>query len=234
MPHPQSVLDIRIAEFRQDFYDALAAMEAHTYDHSTRDAPGGGLAGVGEYQPFWQAYNAAVLSYLDGSIGKQSMADFLLGLFCFLFNFIARGRGPQALHDASNAAAIFRLDGLVDDVLSRPVDYYDDYTFDDADPMNILAEAPRLEADTQRAGEAWEPDLAAFNNLKGQYGAEVAAGSVKDVYEGAEPPAQSFGSKAAWDEVFTTLNWAWAFGVFDVGLDMPQRPPDPEPDGGGE
>ncbi len=223
MPHPDSVLDPAIADFRQDFYDKLADMEAYTYDES--EQPGAG--GIEEYQPFWQAYSDAIVGYLAGSVDRETISDFLIGLYVYLFNLKAKGRGSQAVVDDSDAEVIFDLDGLVADVLAYPIDHYDDYE-PDPDPQDpeTSDSAPNLEADTSRAQAAFEPDRGAIPSLTSTYAREASSGAVRDVYSGAEPPTDQLPPQEAWDQVFDQLNWEWAFEVFDIDLDLPERPED--------
>lgn len=226
MPHPDSVLDPAIADFRQDFYDKLANMEAYTYDESEQpSADGSGTAGVEEYQPYWQAYNDAIMTYLGGSVDRETISDFLIGLYVYLFNLKAKGRGSQAVVDDSDAEVIFDLDGLVADVLAYPIDHYDDYE-PDPDPTDpeTSDSADNLEADTSRAQSAFDTDRGAIPSLTSTYAREASSGAVQDVYSGAEPPTDSLPPQEAWDKVFDELEWEWAFGVFDIDLSVPDRP----------
>jgi hypothetical protein len=253
MAHPQSVLSTSIADYSQEFYDKLAAMEAFTYDESERPKfdeldPNfeSGTAGFDEYSPFWSSFNAAILSYFNNTLSRSNMADFLLGIFVHAHATIVRQRGSQQLLDNSDFFLVFGIDGLVEATLNRPIDFYDDYipaqfALDNGTVEQIApASAPRLQSDTASisgsAGDpqegiepvpsAYEKDEEVWLGLIPQYSANSAANAVRDVYEGVDP--STFGPDLtpliAHDLVFTQLNWKSAFEVFDVGLPLPVRP----------
>ena len=206
MAHPSSVISLTIADYRQDFYDKLTAMETYTYDESS-------LGGVAEYQPFWQAYSDAIVGYFGNTVTGTD--DFLVGLFGFLFNYLKRSRGPEALYDDSDAFVVFDLNGLVADVLGYPVAYYDDY---DSGTGN----APRLQADTSAAGSAFGPDNTAFQALPGEYSDVLQGFAVGDLLTGSAPPSGPFPPSEAWSEIFEALNWGVVFDSF--GLTIPDEP----------
>ena len=241
MAHPQSVLSTSIANYSQEFYDKLAAMEAFTYDESTQPKfdesdPNfeEGTAGFDEYSPFWISFNSAIMSYFDNTISRSNMADFLLGIFVHAHATIVRQRGSQQLLDDSNFYNIFTLDGLVQETLQRPIDFYDDYvapTFDNNILLplsNLLtpASAPNLQSDTSGLSNAYENDRELWLGLLPQYASNSAANAVRDIYEGVDP--STFGPDltpiVAHDLVFTQLNWNIAFDVFNVQLNKPVRP----------
>lgn len=227
MAHPDSVIDTEIADYRQDFYDALVAMEEYTYDESQQPDGLGGMAGVEEYQPYWQSYSDAIMGYLEGPDTSGSNAkDFIIGLYAFLSQFVLKGRGSQALRDDSNAKTIFDIDGLVGDVLSRPVDYYDDYE-PDPDPMDpeTSDSAPRLQADTARANVAMAQDETRISALQSQYVGVLTGGAITDIFANPpEPPDGDWDGLIAWDAVFDELEWQWAVEQIGFPLTMPPRP----------
>lgn len=227
MPHPDSVIDTAIADYRQDFYDALVAMEEYTYEESDRPDGEGGTAGVEEYQPFWQAYSNAIMDYLDGpSTSGADAKDFIIGLYAFLSQLELKGRGSQSLKDDSNARKVFDIDGLVDNVLSRPVDYYDDYEPDpDPEDPNTSDSAPRLEADTAHASGAMAEDESQISALQSQYVGVLTDGAITDIFaKPPEPPEGEWDGLIAWDTVFDELEWQWAVNQVGFPLTIPPRP----------
>jgi hypothetical protein len=208
------------------FYNKLIAMENFTYTSSARPSvTGSGQAGVAEYQPFWSAYNTALLSYLNNTITKSDMADFLIGIFVHAHATIVRNRGDQQLLDDSAFDKLFNIQGLVGVVLAYPIDHYDDYI-----PPDIMlsepAQAPNLEADTAFVAGKYELDEEDWLAIQDQYTANSAANAVRDIYEGVDP--STFGPDLrpinAYELVFDTLGWDAAFNSFNVGLDKPIRP----------
>lgn len=221
MAHPNSVLNIAIANYRQDFFDKLAAMEAHTYDNSI-------LGGVAEYQPFWQAYSDAIMIYLGQSMGSAQSKDFIIGLYAYLSQWELRGRGSQAVIDASNALAIFDINGLVGDVLSRTVDYYDDFVAGEEgageDPGKPDS-AARIEADTSRAEGAWGPDSAQVDALQNTYISALTDGAIIDIFAKPAPAVVgNWDGLIAWDFVFDTLGWQWGAQQGFLTSTLPERP----------
>lgn len=243
MPHPLSVLDTSIETYNQAFFNKLADMEFFTYENSTQPKYDptdpqftSESAGFDEYSPFWSGFNSAILSYLSGSISRDEITDFLLGLFVHAHATIVRQRGNQQLIDNSSFDVNFSINGLVQLVLSRDVDFYDDYvapTFDDG--IEVTSEsASRLQSDTafilgdegQEILSAYEIDKESWANLVPQYTTNTAANAVRDVYEGVDP--STFGPDLtpiiAYELVFDTLNWSTAFDVLSIDLPVPERP----------
>ena len=245
MAHPQSVLNTNISNYNQDFYNKLAAMESFTYDNSTQPkydstdpefTDPNETAGFDEYSPFWSSFNSAIMSYLSGSISRDEITDFLLGLFVHAHATIVRQRGDQQLIDDSAFDVAFSINGLVQSVLNRSVDFYDDYvapTFDEGIEVTS-ASASRLQSDTAAIlGDeeleilsAYEIDKEQWIDLVPQFTRNTAANAVRDVYEGVDP--STFGPDltpaVAYELVFDTLNWSTAFDVLSIDLPKPQRP----------
>ena len=248
-----SVINTDIANYNQAFYDKLVAMETFTYEQSQQPKfhPLDPQfveenAGFDEYSPFWTSFSNAIMSYLSGSISRDEITDFLLGLFVHAHATIVRQRGDQQLIDNSSFDVVFNINGLVQTVLEEDVDYYDDYIApiweDDIETglqQISSASAPRLQSDTSSIlggvdpldpevtiPSAYEIDKEQWINLVPQFTRNTAANAVRDVYEGVDP--STFGDDLtpiiAYELVFDTLNWSTGFDVLNIDLPKPQRP----------
>ena len=243
-----SVINTDIALYNQAFYDKLIAMETYTYEQSQQPKfhPLDPQfveenAGFDEYSPFWTSFSNAIMSYLSGSISRDEITDFLLGLFVHAHATIVRQRGDQQLIDDSAFDVAFSINGLVQSVLSRNVEFYDDYVApiwenDSEAGLQQISDpaAPRLQSDVASIlGDeeleilsAYEIDKEQWIGLVPQFTRNTAANAVRDVYEGVDP--STFGPDltpaVAYELVFDTLNWSAAFDVLDIDLNKPQRP----------
>ena len=232
-----SVINTDIANYNQAFYDKLLAMEAYTYnqseqpkfDESDPEFEPNVKAGFDEYSPFWTSFSNEIVEYLNGSISREQITDFLLGLFVHAHATLVRQRGDQQLIDDSSFDLVFNINELVETVLEENIDYYDDYvapTFDGEGIEITEASAPNLQADTDFTSLAFDIDKAKLAALVTQYTRNTAANAVRDIYEGVDP--STFGHDltptVAYELVFDTLNWSTAFDVLNIDLDKPQRP----------
>ena len=250
-----SVINTDIALYNQAFYDKLVAMETFTYEQSQRPkyhpldpefTDPNETAGFDEYSPFWLGFSNAIISYLSGSISREEISDFLLGLFVHAHATIVRQRGSQQLIDNSNFNVVFNINGLVQTVLAENVNYYDDYIapiWENSTETGLQqissASAPRLQSDTSSIlggvdpldpeviiPSAYEIDKEQWIDLVPQFTRNTAANAVRDVYEGVDP--STFGPDltptVAYELVFDTLNWSAAFDVLNIDLNKPQRP----------
>ena len=151
MAHPESVLSTRIQTYDSDFYDKLTAMESFCYDNSEQEDV---EDGVEEYQPFFQDLNDAIEGYFDSNeFSRDALFDLLQGMYTYVkLNVLYEYR--EDLKEQLQASEIFDMDGFVEDTLSRPDDYYDDFFIeieedDELGPIET-PRAPNLEDSVSR------------------------------------------------------------------------------------
>ena len=151
MAHPESVLSTRIQTYDSDFYDKLTAMESFCYDNSEQEDV---EDGVEEYQPFFQDLNDAIEGYFDSNeFSRDALFDLLQGMYTYVkLNVLYEYR--EDLKEQLQASEIFDMDGFIEDTLSRPDDYYDDFFIeieedDELGPIET-PRAPNLEDSVSR------------------------------------------------------------------------------------
>ena len=151
MAHPESVLSTRIQTYDSDFYDKLTAMESFCYDNSEQEDV---EDGVEEYQPFFQDLNDAIEGYFDSNeFSRDALFDLLQGMYTYVkLNVLYEYR--EDLKSQLQASEIFDMDGFIEDTLSRPDDYYDDFFIeieedDELGPIET-PRAPNLEDSVAR------------------------------------------------------------------------------------
>lgn len=247
-PHPQSVLDPSIANLSQDLYDKLTEMEKYTYNNSQqyKTEEEQEFAGFQEYSSYWQAYNNAIVGYMNSSLDNQLLKDFIVGLFSFLFHLIVNEKGNPAKKDESDAQSIFNLNGHIQTVLNYGVNYYDDYqypTFDPSTDEQLTPEsAQRLTADTkfvagteenteegiEASPSAWDNDVGKIESLQEYYVGIVSDGSVDAMFGNTpDEPKGEFDQQIAWDIIFDELNWQQIIEQFGFDFNVPPRPDKP-------
>lgn len=237
LPHPESVLSPAIGDYDEQFYYKLLAMEAYTYEQSSRPAElfmgvPTGQAGVTEYRPYWQTYNTALLGYVNHPpVSKQKLKDLVMGLYGFLSLHVTRNAGSPDTLLRSNARTIFNLNGYVATVMGYPLNHFDDYIPGDpmAMPTPTESQAPRLQADAAFVETAWERDEQKLDDLIAEYAEVVSDVIMAAVFSNPTPPAGSLTPVEAWDTIFMDLNWKWFNEHFNGALTIPPRPEEPSP-----
>lgn len=235
IPHAQSVIDPTIGSYDVNFYHKLLAMEAYTYERSEQFAEmnagsGSGQAGVTEYQPYWQAFNAALMDYVTHTpMSKQKVKDVIAGLFGFMNVHYGHGKGSESTLVESNAKAIFVMDGFIETVLSRPLAYYDDYVPEDpmAMPEPTMASAEKLEGEPEVVGATWDADVAKVDRLLGLYADAISDVAVDAMFENTDPNAEGPTARTAWQAIFIDLNWKWYIEHFGSEVKIPPQPVPP-------
>lgn len=221
LPDPQSVLSPAMGEFHPQLYYKLVAMEAFTYQASS-------LGGFTEYSPFWEEYNAALMSYVTHApVSNQALKDFFIGFFCFVSVHKGRDMGDPALIDQSDAKAIFNFGGYYEDVvLGLPLNHFDDY--EPADPMAMpepteeTAEA--LTGAVKLVAPLYDKDAAELEGLVAKFADVVSDAGMQAAFSNPTEPKASLSPSEMWDLLFDELNWMWYIETFDSTVAVPDRP----------
>lgn len=172
MVHPDSVITTLLQDFNQDFYDALTDKEYFCYE----DAVNGTKE---DYMPFFTDLNAQLENYLNSFTDEtQVFFDMTQSIYSFIVLNTQYGVGSE-MEDEIHGDNIFSIGGLVDDMISRPVDYYDDFFIDaESNPR-----APNLEADIDHVETAPQDDINSANTLTNDLGSVIQDQVNKLLYE---------------------------------------------------
>ena len=231
IPHEQSVLDPILDEYDRGFYQKLLAMEAYTYERSERPAElingaESGQAGVEQYAPYWEEYNASLVGYVTHApLPKQTVKDVITGLFCFLSVHSQRGVGNPSTITRSNAREIFRLNGHIDTVLGYEINHYDDLIPEDTMAIPPTAgSAEMLEGEPEAVDAAWTADAAVVQGLLDEYADAVSDVSMNVMFSGEPPQQKGLSRLEMWDTIFEQLNWLWFINHFNSNVTVPKRP----------
>jgi len=232
LPHPDSVLDEVIEDYDPQLYYRLTAMEAFTYEHSEQPAESqmgatSGIAGVEQYQPFWQDYSDALIGYIaHAPLSKQRVKDMITALYCYMSVNSSRGIGSQEQIDRGNAKLIFTINDHYDHIKDLPIDAYDDF-----EPGDEMAEPPTeggastITEDIDRVSEAWDIDASEVDSLIDTYSDIVSDAVLQVTFSNPEPPeSEGLTRRQAWDKIFDELNWQWYIEHFNSTVPIPDRP----------
>lgn len=185
-------------------------------------------AGLDQYQPFWIAYNDALLSYLQAApMGKGEIKDFIFAIYTYIAVYLGRGVGSQAKIDAGDARQIFRMNAFVDVLAGHPLNHYDDFEpgNDSSDPI-VPDTATNITADAAYVTAAYTADVGKVTALMDHYTDSVSDATMGIIFSNPEPPDPNaeWNATVAWDTIYGDLNWQWYVEYWNAPFNVPPRP----------
>lgn len=230
IPHANSVINAGLFDYNDQFYYKLLAMEAYTYTNSSQPADPNDpliLAGVAEYQPYWTAYNSALMLYVNHApLSLDTLNSFFQGYYSFLSMYLTKNLGDVSTYTNSNVNIIFDVNGLTDTVAGYALDYYDDFIVGDplATPDPIVETSPNLESDTAFLATAWDVDAGKVSGLISQYVTTVLNESTQALFGNPTPAVATVTSQEMWDAIFDISGWESYITNSGSTFNVPPRP----------
>lgn len=239
VPDAQSVLDTAIGDYHPQLYYKLVCMEAYTYQNSQSMAedPGSDPAGFEEYEEYWVAYNAALMSYVNhAAISRQTLKDFFIGFFCFISVHKGRDLGDASLIPKCDAKTLFNMGGYYTTVAAMSLNHFDDFVPAPTLPAAPMSEPPgdgaaaaedtaeKLTAEPAVVETLWGIDSGKVTGLTSQFADVVSDAGMQAAFSNPTAPKASLSPQEVWDLIFDELNWMWYIDTFNSDVVVPDRP----------
>lgn len=236
-PHPSSVIDISILGFNESLYYKLIEMEDYTYSSSERPKTikssigSTTKASIDEYKPFWISLNEAIVRYITHSpMEKGTIKDMISALYCHEM-IKTKGFGNENIASECDAKILFNIDGYIDNVLSYPVNHYDDFIALDPSPLSPEPDdpkedlAPNIQIDIEHIVNAWDKDVASVKQKISEVSDLVSDYTTVAMFNNkVTTSGTTMSLKDTHSLIFDTLNWRWYIEYFKSTISIPEAP----------
>jgi len=186
--HPNSVFSKKIKDFDIDFYKSLTDKENFCYVNSTRQH-----ASFDNYEPFFEALNQAILSYLNAN--RDIKKWYSLTNSIYVYDYLREKiKGEIVSEEQLKATYIVNLDNYIPFLKTKSIQYFDDIIQrSETDPetfiVTVYYESITIENDTLRcSAEAMSlaTENSKINNVESAITSAVNAVIQKAVYSNTE------------------------------------------------
>lgn len=223
-PHAESVLDVNIASISQSLFDKLAVMEAICYD-----TPSGGTKE--QYKVLWRDYSDEWMNYTRTIRLTEGQANvMIMALFSFITLHFGQGVGTVAFFEECKTENIFNSGGLIDEILTRPDNWYNDLVVPPPPLPPDLGPAldpfsRHMESDTDLIPIASRSDVDRYNDLaENKIPVLIQKYQVGVIFGEPKPNDVTLSKSDTWDMIFIDMGWKALFESMGHAGVVPPRP----------
>lgn len=193
-----------IKRFDPDLWQSLFDKEQYCYASSS-----GSLRD--KYEPLFKELGDDMLAYF-GADWTDDIRDFITSLYSYIVfsNYYAT---DSSLLTSSSSSDIFTIDGYINDIKAKAVDYYADYDVG-------TSTAPHLSADISTVSGGYTVDNATMKALMTGY-QEVVSKKTHDLLFDDFPVLATLDKHQMGDKIFNDLDYARIYRSFGVDLNIP-------------
>lgn len=221
MAHVESVISTKIKSYNEALYTKLTAMEEYAFEQSD----------IAKYKPLWKEYSDKWVGYISSiSLPESICTSFVLSFYSYCSIQVGFNGATSASFENDSASGVFNGNGLINEVLGRPDNYFNDLVIP---PPPLPPEvgpaldpySPNMELDFPRLESAGEADRVKFTNLtENKYPGVVGKYQMGVLFGNPQPPSATLSKDEMWDLVFDELGWKAFFESIGRGSVVPPRP----------
>lgn len=199
--HVNSVISTTINDFDSAFYVKLTDMEEYVYTSSAFGEP--------HYLPFVQNLNDAIVSWM-GQDRTALVSDAIQNMYSgHTLSNLYGGTSPVV-----DSRTIANMDGYRTDVLSLPVDAWNNGTL-------LPPSAPTLEAHIQQVTNSWDIEKAAWEALSASASGSVGGLIMQLLFEDVTPSNPPLSKQDMGILIFNTNNFKEVVEHLNANINLP-------------